>query len=183
MTNEEIIEELMVLTDSPDIEVMMARVLYDRAARLDAEYNVWSVLVQVNADNYITAIDSNAFVTDATLWIKVDEGIGELYKYARVKYCPAGLESNGGHNYKLVGGKVVFCPEVDPPEDHNELAPTEQFFVASRRYEVGELVSIQGRMYEVISIILAGGQIIPGSNVQEITLEQYINRKVEEAST
>ena len=172
----------MVLTDSPDIEVMMARVLYDRAARLDAESNSYGVFVQVNADDYVTAIDSDAFITDRTLWVKVDEGIGELYKYARVKYCPAGLESNGGHNYKLVGGKVVYCPEVDPPEDHNEITRSEDFFVASRKYEIGELVSIQGRLYEVISIILAGSTINPGTNVREITLEEYINKKVEEST-
>jgi hypothetical protein len=60
------------------------------------------------------------------------------------------------------------------------MASQEEFFIASRRYEVGELVSIQGRMYEVIAIILSGNHIIPGSNVLEITLEEYINRKVEE---
>lgn len=182
MTDAEIIEYLMRATDSPDVDTMQARVLYDRYARLDAESNVYGVFVQVNADNYVTAIDSDAFILDRTLWIKVDEGIGELYKYAKVKYCPAGLESNGGHNYKLVSGKVVYAPQVDTPTDHNEMASQEQFFVASRKYVVGELVSVQGRMYEVISIILAGGTINPGTNVREITLEEYINKIVEEAT-
>ena len=63
------------------------------------------------------------------------------------------------------------------------MASQEEFFIASRKYNIGELISIQGRMYEVISIILAGGNINPGSNVQEITLEQYINKKVEEATS
>jgi len=178
MTDQEIIDYLMEATDSPDTTTMMARVLYDRYARLDAESNAYGVYVQVNADDYVTAIDSDAFITDRTLWIKVDEGIGELYKYARVNYCPAGLESNGGHNYKLVGGKVVYSPQVDAPTDHNEMASTEDFFIASRRYEVGELINIQGRMYEVISIILSGSTIIPDTNVKEITLEQYINKKI-----
>lgn len=181
MTDAEIIDELMRNTNSPDVETMMARVQYDYYARVDAEAT-YGVYVQINDQGYVTAIDSDAFITDRTLWLKVDEGTGELYKYARVNYCPKGLVSDGFHNYKLVDGVVVYAPQIDPPEDHNEIAPTEQFFVASRRYEVGELVSIQGRMYEVIALILAGSNINPGTNVQEITLEQYINKRTEGAT-
>lgn len=180
MTPEEIIADLMEKTESESVDMMMARVLYDYYTIRDLQ-GTYSVYVQINESNYITAIDSSAFITDTTLWLKVDEGCGELYKYARVKYCPKGLYEDGFYNYKLVGGAVVYSPQFEAPTDHNELSPTEQYYVASRRYEPGELICIQSRMYETITIIFKDSQIIPGSNVNEITLEEYINRKVEEA--
>lgn len=180
MTDAEIVAECMRYTGATR-EELVNTVMYDHMIMADGE-KTYSVFVRVNAEGYLTDIDSDAFITDPSNWFKVDEGRGELYKYARVNYCPKGLVSDGFHNYRLVDGVVVYAPQIDPPEDHNELSPTEQFFVASRRYIPGELVSVQGRMYEVISIILPGGAINPGTNVREITLEQYINKKVEEAT-
>ena len=182
MTNEELIEKLKGITGTTEDRELIDAVLYDRMITADNE-TTHGVYVQINLDNYVTAVDSDAFIPDLSFWIKCDEGRGELYKYARVNYCPKGLQTDGGWNYKLVGGVVVYAPQQEQPEDHNEMASQEEFFIASRKYNVGELISIQGRMYEVISIILAGGNINPGSNVHEITLEQYINRKVEEATS
>ena len=180
MTDAEIVLQCMRFTGASR-EELINTVMYDHMIMADGE-KTYSVFVRVNADGYLTDIDSDAFITDPSNWFKVDEGRGELYKYARVNYCPAGLVSDGFHNYRLVDGVVVYAPQIDPPEDHNELAPTEQFFVASRRYEVGELISVQGRMYEVISLILAGSNINPGTNVRETTLEQYINNRTEGAT-
>lgn len=179
MTNEELIADLMEITGATTAEELELRVHYDRLARLDAEYNTYSVFVQVNADNYVTAVDSSAFITDPTMWVKVDEGVGELYKYARVNYCPAGLYVDGFYNYKLVNGVVVYAPQIEQPEDHNELGPQEQFFEASRNYGTGELITIQGRLYEVIAPIPAGGSIIVSQNVVETTLSDYVNSRTE----
>ena len=180
MTDAEIIAACMRFTGATR-EELINTVMYDHMIMADGE-KTYSVFVRVNAEGYLTDIDSDAFITDPSNWFKVDEGRGELYKYARVNYCPKGLQTDGGWNYKLVDGVVVYAPQVEQPEDHNEMASQEEFFVASRRYTPGELVSVQGRMYEVISIILPGGTINPGTNVREITLEQYINKKVEEAA-
>lgn len=169
------------LTGNEDNWFAYMRSQYDRMAMKDIE-GIWSVYIQINIDNYVTAIESNAFLDDTTNWLKVDEGAGELYKYARVNYCPKGLTTDGGYNYKLVDGVVVYAPQIEQPEDHNEMASQEAFFIASRKYLPGELISIQNRMYEVTSIILPEGKINPGSNVRELTLEQYINKKVEEAT-
>lgn len=182
MTNEELIAKLKDITNTTEDGELINMVLYDRMITADNE-TTHGVYVQINLDSYVTAIDSDAFIPDLSGWIKVDEGRGELYKYARVNYCPKGLQTDGGWNYKLVDFVVVYAPQVEQPEDHNEMASQEEFFVASRRYTPGELVSIQGRMYEVISIILPGGKINPGTNAREITLEQYINKKVEEATS
>lgn len=181
MTNEELIADLMTVCETDDPEVLLARVHYDRMVVKDIEAT-YGVYVQINKDNYVTAVDSDAFIQDLSWWIKVDEGTGELYKYARVNYCPKGLQTDGGWNYKLADGVVVYAPQVEQPEDHNEMASQEEFFIASRKYEPGELISIQGRMYEATTIILAGSKIIPDSNVKEVTLEQYINKKVQEAT-
>lgn len=179
MTNEDLIASLKKITETESDMELVNAVFYDHMITKDGE-TTHGVFVQVTLDGYVTAVDSDAFIPDLSNWIKVDEGRGELYKYARVNYCPKGLQTDGGYNYKLVGGVVVYAPQVEQPEDHNEMASKEDFFIASRRYDVGELISIQGRMYEVTSIILPESKINPGSNCVEITLEQFINKKVEE---
>lgn len=180
MTNDEIVEALLNICETNDPYIALARARYDRLAIKDSEA-IYGVYVQINFDNYVTAIESDAFIDDLSWWIKVDQGSGELYKYARVNYCPKGLMTDGGYNYKLVDGVVVYAPQIEQPEDHNEMSSTEEYFIASKRYEIGELINIQGRMYEVIALILADSKIIPGTNVQETTLEDYVNKKVEEA--
>ena len=181
MTDAELAAAVREICGTTDNDLAEIRVRYDRYAIRDSEDN-YDVYVQINKDNYVTAVDSNAFLTDLSYWLKVDSGRGELYKYARVNYCPNGLTTDGGYNYKLVDGVVVYAPQVEQPEDHNEMASQEEFFIASRNYQTGELISIQGRMFEATAVIPDGCKIVPGTNCTEITLEQYINRKVEEAT-
>ena len=79
----------------------------------EAVEEVFSVYVQVNENNYITAVDSDAFIEDLALWIKVDEGQGDLYKFAKNNYCKYGVTaSDGSYNYKLVRGRVVYMPQT-----------------------------------------------------------------------
>ena len=79
----------------------------------EAVEEVFSVYVQVNENNYITAVDSDAFIEDLSLWIKVDEGQGDLYKFAKNNYCKYGITaSDGSYNYKLVRGRVVYMPQT-----------------------------------------------------------------------
>lgn len=79
----------------------------------EAVEEVFSVYVQVNENNYITAVDSDAFIEDLALWIKVDEGQGDLYKFAKNNYCKYGVAaSDGSYNYKLVRGRVVYMPQT-----------------------------------------------------------------------
>ena len=58
--------------------------------------------------------------------------------------------------------------------------PQEQDFTATRRYTIGSFLSVFGEIYKVISIILNGAQIIPGSNVCKSTVAEYINKKSKE---
>lgn len=181
MTDTELAARVRQICETDDNAAAAVRVQYDRFLFIDNE-TTHGVYVQVNENDYITAVDSDAFIPDLSYWIKVDEGKGELYKYARVNYCPRGIQTDGGYNYRLVDGVVVYAPQIEQPEDHNEMASQEQFFTASRNYQTGELISIQGRMFEATAVIPDGCKIVPGTNCAEITLEQYINRKVEEAT-
>lgn len=181
MTDQELAAVVRAICGTEDNDLAEIKVRYDRYAMRDVE-GTWGVFVQINMDDYVTAVESSAFLDDTKNWIKVDEGTGELYKYARVNYCPKGLTTAGGYNYKLVDGVVVYAPQIEQPEDHNEMASTEEFFTASRNYQTGELISIQGRMFEATAVIPDGCKIDPGMNCNEITLEQYINRKIEEAT-
>ena len=62
----------------------------------------------------IIAINSNAFLTDTTNWIAIDEGIGDKYHHAQNNYLPDGLmDENGIFNYKLTDGK----PELRTAEE------------------------------------------------------------------
>ena len=68
--------------------------------------------------------------------------------------------------------------ELDEAQRWGSLGiPQEQDLIATRRYSIGSFLSVYGEIYEVISIILTGGQIILGSNVKKSTVEEYINRK------
>ena len=58
--------------------------------------------------------------------------------------------------------------------------PQEQDFTATRRYTIGSFLSVFGEIYEVISIILNGAQIIPGSNVCKSSVAEYIKKRSEE---
>jgi len=177
MTDTEIVEQCMRFTGATR-EELINTVMYDHMIMVDGE-KTYSVFVRVNADGYVTDVDSDAFITDPSNWFKVDEGRGELYKYARVNYCPKGLYVDGFYNYKLVGGVVVYAPQIEPAEDHNEISPVEQFYVASRTYYPGDLVTVQSRLYEVTSPIPDGCSIIIGQNVAETTLAEYLNRTEE----
>lgn len=112
MTDQEIVAELLQVCETNDPAVALVRVHYDRLAVKDSE-SVYNVYVQVNSDNYITAIDSDAFIDDLTWWVKIDQGTGELYKYAKNLYLKQGVAtSDGSLNYKLVRGRPVYYPQT-----------------------------------------------------------------------
>lgn len=75
------------------------------------------------------------------------------------------------NNYLYVDGNYVYDPIPEP----------EIYELASRRYDVGELIEGQGEMLEAISIIPAGAKLIPNHNIRKITLEEYI-KKTKEAT-
>ena len=77
----------------------------------DIKYTVYA---KTNENGIITAINSSAFISDATYWTEIDEGEGDKYHHAQNNYLSAGLmDENGIFNYKLTDGN----PELRTAEE------------------------------------------------------------------
>lgn len=72
---------------------------------------IYTVYIQVNDDNYITDINSCAYLIDTTNWIEVDKGHGQNYRYARSQYLDKGLQKGNAYYYKYIDNKIVECTE------------------------------------------------------------------------
>ena len=70
----------------------------------------YGVYIKINNLCYITAINSDAFLSDLTDWTKIDEGCGDKYHHAQGNYLPKPIiTESGAYRYKLVNGVVVEC--------------------------------------------------------------------------
>ena len=80
--------------------------------------NSYKVYAKVDENGIIIAINSDAFLTDTTNWIEIDEGEGDKYHHAQNNYLSVGLtDENGIFNYKLADGKPVLrTAEEKAPE-------------------------------------------------------------------
>lgn len=59
------------------------------------------VYVKVNADGYITEINSEIFIKDFTGWIEIDKGYGDKFSHAQSQYFAKPLiNDDGKYNYK-----------------------------------------------------------------------------------
>lgn len=66
------------------------------------------VYVKTDAAGNITAINSDAFMSDTEGWTKIDEGIGDKYRHAQNCYLEDGLYTDEGTpRYRLVNGEPV----------------------------------------------------------------------------
>lgn len=66
------------------------------------------VYIKVDAHNHITAINSDAFLTEMVGWTQIDEGNGDRYHHAQGNYLPSSIfTEHGVCRYKLVNGKPV----------------------------------------------------------------------------
>lgn len=84
---------------------------------------MYKVYVMVDADNYITAINSDAFMDGTDGWIEIDSGDSDKYHHAQGNYFPMSIMTDGGaYRYKLVDGKVVECTaeEITKQEKANK---------------------------------------------------------------
>lgn len=91
------------------------------------EFEPYIVYVKMNADGYITAVNSSAFLTDTTGWTEIDSGYGDKYHHAQGNYFPMPIMTeSGAYRYKLIDGEAVECTaeEVKVQEEANK--PEEQ---------------------------------------------------------
>ena len=90
------------------------------------EFEPYIVYVKPNSDGYITAVNSSAFLTDTTEWVKIDSGYGDKYHHAQGNYFPEPIYTDGGaYRCKLVDGKPVECTaeEIKAQEESNKPEP------------------------------------------------------------
>lgn len=98
---------------------------------MELEINPYKVYIKLNADNYITAVNSSAFILDATGWIEIDSGYGDKYHHAQGNYFPIPLyDDMGRFNYKYVDGAVIAIPEEEKPEIEPIVSPTTEERIA-----------------------------------------------------
>lgn len=69
--------------------------------------NGHKVYVKFDIDGRIIAVNSDAFLTDISGWVQIDEGSGDRYHHAQGNYFEGGLYSvDNIPRYKLVDGKA-----------------------------------------------------------------------------
>lgn len=85
----------------------------------------YRVLVRVDDAGCVTAINSDAFVADASGWVQIDSGYGDTYHHAQGNYLPGPLtEDRGVYRYKLVDGAVVERTRAEMDADYVTQEPT-----------------------------------------------------------
>lgn len=91
---------------------------------MELEMKPYEVYIKTNENGYIIAVNSSAFLTDTTGWVKIDEGTGDRYHHAQGNYLPACIITEGGaYRYKLEDGTVVECTAEEIAEQEEALRP------------------------------------------------------------
>lgn len=94
---------------------------------MEFKNNPYKVYIKINEDGCITAVNSSAFILDATGWLEIDSGYGDRYHHAQGNYFPEFIITDGGaYRYKLVDGKPVECSveEIAAQEEANKPSQT-----------------------------------------------------------
>lgn len=75
------------------------------------------VYVMPDANNYITAVNSSAFLRDTTGWVEIDRGSGDRFHHAQGNYFPHPIVTDGGaYRYRLVSVQDRAWRECTPEE-------------------------------------------------------------------
>ena len=75
--------------------------------------NEWSVYIQLDEDNNIVNLNSNAYLEDTSNWIEIDRGIGDKYHHAQGNYFDLPLFEAYTQipNYKYIDGVITLLTE------------------------------------------------------------------------
>ena len=65
------------------------------------------VYVKVNADGYITEINSEIFIKDFTGWIEIDKGYGDKFSHAQSQYFDKSLINEFGKEWYCKRNLVI----------------------------------------------------------------------------
>lgn len=94
---------------------------------MEVKRKPYIVYAKTNSNGYITAINSSAFLTDITDWIKIDSGYGDKYHHAQGNYFEKPIMTmDGAYQYKLIDNKPVECSteEIKSQEEANKSVST-----------------------------------------------------------
>ena len=84
----------------------------------------YGVYVYADIDGRITAINSDAFLTDLTGWTKIDEGYGDRHHHAQGNYLDGPLyDERSICRYNLANGAVVPRTQEEMDPDYVPHAP------------------------------------------------------------
>lgn len=100
-------------------------------------FQTYKVLVRVDDAGRVVAINSSAFVQDASGgWTEIDSGWGDNYHHAQGNYLPGPLmDWRGVYRYKLAGGAVVERTQEEMDADYT---PPEQRPTTEQRVDALE---------------------------------------------
>lgn len=96
----------------------------------------YKVLVRVDSEDRVVAINSSAFVQDTECWVEIDAGYGDRFHHAQGNYLPWPLmDERGVYRYKLVDGKVAERTQEEMDADYT---PPEQRPTTEQRVDALE---------------------------------------------
>lgn len=88
------------------------------------ELENYKVYIKTNTNNFVTAINSSAFLFDLTGWFEIDEGTGDKYHHAQGNYLPKDLTTDDGiYQYKYEGGELQERTQEDIQKERNTRPP------------------------------------------------------------
>ena len=140
------------------------------------------VYIQTDGAGRITACDGGytiGNITDFSQWTLIDEGTGDKYNLCQNHYFDGGLCTEDGFcRYVYEDGETRLRTEQEVQADRD--AAEARKWRATRNYDPGEYLTVDGAMYRAVLPILPGAYITPGTNVEETTIEAEIAKLNEE---
>ena len=120
----------------------------------------YKVFIKTNDNNYITDINSDAFISDFDGWTEIDRGSGDRYRHAQNHYFAEGLtDENGVYNYKYIDGDVIECTAEEKKMEN---------FPSVVAKKISELSgTCTNTIYKGIDVTLADGSI------EHFTLDEH----------
>lgn len=94
----------------------------------------YKVFVRVDESGRVLGINSDAFLSDPSGWVQLDEGTGDRYHHAQNNYLPGLVyDLRGIPRYKLVDGEVVERTQEEIEADYTppEVQPTAEELLAA----------------------------------------------------
>ena len=100
------------------------------------------VYVKVDDSGIIKAIDSDAFISDASSWIEVGRGTGDRYFHAQSGYLAEGLvDDDGIFNYKLENGVLTLRSDIDKAPEREKLKAIKEISVLKEKLAATDYIS------------------------------------------